>query len=114
MDALGGPYGNYKTGISEKADKPAATFYTMNASEEYIANPGFMKSNIDRVDFCIGVRWQQPIRLTACCTQQVKDYSRYEFSSEWAQAHIASHEQQFPKDLQRAFSIGKAMAEQIG
>ena len=108
------PYGNYKTGVTEKADIPTATFYTMNASEEYIVNPGFMKSNIDRVDMCIGMRWQQPVRLTACCTQQVKDYSRYEFSDEWAQAHIVSHEQQFPKDLQRAFEIGKQMAEQIG
>lgn len=107
------PFGDYKSGKYEKRDIPTATFYTMNATPDFIAEGGMMRPNLDRVDFCVGTRWQQPERIAACCTMQVKDYSRYEFSDEWSAAHLAWRDAHWEDDKQKAFQAGVNMAQKI-
>lgn len=107
------PYGDYKSMRYEKSNIPTATFYTMNAGPEYLENEGPMKTNIDRVDLCVSLRWQKPERIAAFCTMQVKDYSRYEFSEEWTNNHIAWHDAHWEEDKQKAFDAGVNMAKKI-
>ena len=107
------PYGDYKSMRYEHRDIPTATFYTMNATPDYLANEGPMKTNIERVDLCVSLRWQKPERVAACCTMQVRDYSRYEFSDEWTNAHIAWRDAHWEEDKQKAYEAGVNMANKI-
>ena len=107
------PFGDYKTMKFQPEDKPTVTFYTMNATPEYLVNEGPTKTNIERLDFCISIRWQKPERVAACCTMQVKDYSRYEFSDEWTAEHLVWRDAHWQDDLQKAHLAGVNMAKKI-
>ncbi|WP_444210426.1 hypothetical protein [Dialister succinatiphilus] len=48
--------------------------------------------------------------LASCDTLQVPDYSRYRMAS-WDETKKKAHQaEQFPKDLQAAFALGKRLA----
>jgi hypothetical protein len=55
----------------------------------------------------------QPERILALSTKQVKDYSRFEFTDDWAQSHDKWHDEHFAEELQNAFDAGKRMAKQV-
>ena len=50
--------------------------------------------------------------LASCDTLQVPDYSRYRMASWDETKKKAHHAEQFPKDLQAAFDLGKRLASQ--
>ncbi len=93
-----------------KKNVPSAVIYTMNASTEYQEK---MEEIYQRLEQLIGRFFDKPDRILSISTKQVKDYSRFEFSEEWAQAHDKWHEEHFEEELQRSFEAGKRMAEKV-
>lgn len=66
-----------------------------------------MNNTINWIGYIFG---SQPVTCFATNTYQFKDYSRYA-ADLWDEADKKNwHETQFPKDLERAYEIGRQIA----
>lgn len=106
------PFTSYsKSGELSIAPKkiPTAVFSAMNMTDDYRAAQyaGQMNNTINWIGYIFG---SQPVTCFATNTYQFKDYSRYA-ADLWDEADKKNwHETQFPKDLERAYEIGRQIA----
>ena len=100
-------YSNMKGPLSP-GKKATALVYTMNVREEDMAEYG--KTAIVAQGKRLMEHFFAPCEIFLCCdTKQVNDYSRYEFDVFDVPAKLKRHEEVFPKDLERAFALGKRL-----
>lgn len=86
----------------------SACFFTMNAPRDYYRQN--MKASLE-TDVAALKGLNGSLETYACCdTLQVGDYSKYELSLFDPVHKKRIHEEQFPKDLQAAYEIGKRLA----
>lgn len=104
-------YKDYSKSYCPKPGRPSAIIYTMNADENYQESMEPMYQRNEMMLTMTG--FDKPERIKAICTKQVKDYSRFDFTEEHAQAHDKWHDEHFPEELQNAFDAGKRMAEKV-
>lgn len=114
LERLVFPYIRYDENYTAIAPKrlETAVIYTMNVNEKdfetYIGKDdlgplGFFELWIEKV-------YQKPKRICAFNTYQFGDYNKY-FSKVWDEKDKRKHKEEvFPKDLERAYEAGKAMA----
>jgi multimeric flavodoxin WrbA len=81
--------------------------FTMNAPGEYYGN--FFSKLTDMTNQLIG----ESEYVMACQTQQFDDYSKYAASIFDEETIKNRHIEQFPKDLEAAFSMGKNLAKRV-
>ena len=87
--------------------------YTMNATEEQSEQYG-QTANMDHADSIISRMYLRPVRrVVAYFTYQFDDYGKYEVTYFKEEDKRRYREEQFPKDLQRAFDTGAAVARDI-
>lgn len=82
----------------------------MNAGPQF-ANT--VAPNQEHIEGIIGRALQQPERIEALNTVQVKDYSRYDMAGFSAEAKQQWREEHWQQDLQNASDAGRRMAEKI-
>lgn len=102
--------GSYEKGYRSLATKETvvATLYTMNTPKEYAP-----VSAMDNVDMFLGHIFSAPHRICSYNTYQFSDYSKYVVEV-FDEAEKAKHrEEEFPKDLQKAFQLGADIAKQL-
>ena len=101
---------SYDEGVSYyKGKLNIGIIYTMNASKEFFeAN---MKKNMKNTEFFLGAFFGGQVRTYAACdTLQVTDYSKYSMGM-FDEAHKKAHrEEQFPRDLEEAYNMGKDLS----
>ena len=89
---------------------PVAFLYTMNAPESFLPDIrkhlAILENSVAR-----GAGDNAPERVEACCTVQVKDYSRYAMAGLDPAAHLAWHDAHWEADLAAARAAGRRMAE---
>lgn len=107
------PFFRYAEGYPSIAPKKlqTAVIYTMNVPEE-LCNRMY-PDLFNRFEWAVTTTFSQPERITACDTYQFNDYGKYD-----AECFDAAHkkqqlENQLPKDLQKAYKSGAAMAKRI-
>ena len=106
VERLGFPalsYNDYSSNLQGRVD--TVVFFTMNASEEHYcsAYEQRMREYFSALRFLNGTLSLVPV----CDTLQVDDYSKYEMKSFSEEHKRKVHEEEFPKDLAKAFAIGK-------
>ncbi|MBP3848159.1 MAG: flavodoxin family protein [Pyramidobacter sp.] len=93
-----------------KRTVPTAMIYTMNCTEEMMDQvnyPVLLSPNAGALEMLFGYSET----LYSCDTMQFTDYSRYDVTL-FDGDHKAQHrEEQFPKDLQNAFDLGKRLVQ---
>lgn len=88
--------------------KAVALVYTMNVKEEDI--PAYGKDKVISVAKGVMERLFAPCEVLLCTdTKQFDDYSRYEVDYFDVPEKLKRHEEVFPKDLARAYELGKAL-----
>lgn len=89
--------------------KAVGLVYTMNVKEEDI--PTYGKDRVMAVSKGVMEKLFAPCEVFLCTdTRQFDDYSKYEVDYYDVSAKLKRHEEVFPKDLERAFELGKKMA----
>ena len=97
-------YTNRKAPLSPRK-KAVALVYTMNVREEDME--AFGKPPVIARSKGLMERFFAPCEVFLCCdTKQVNDYSRYEFDMFDVPAKLKRHEEIFPNELERAFTLG--------
>ncbi len=95
--------GSYETGYrslsANKAD--VVTIYTMNTTKEFAPVQA-----MDNVDMFLGHIFSPPQRLCSYDTYQFSDYSKYVVEVFNEAKKAKQREQEFPKDLQKAYQLG--------
>ena len=107
MERLFFPFFEYKEGFPSIAPKKlkTAVIYTMNVDES-IANE--MYSNLfGRIEWFMEIAFSKPERICAYDTYQFPDYDKYVCETFDKNHKLKQKEDQLPKDLQKAFDIGK-------
>lgn len=90
--------------------KAVGFLYTMNMKQEQM-EPFGIPSNLRAYQNSLETIFREKLEvLYACNTYQFSDYSRYESSMFSEPEKAAYREIQFPRDLDAAFSMGKALA----
>lgn len=84
--------------------KPTAFIYNMNVTEE-LSNQMYTESIYGTVERFIEYAFGKPYSLKVYDTYQFKDYSLYEHKFD-EEHKIKQKEEQFPKDLEKAYNIG--------
>lgn len=107
------PYLVYDNNYTSIAPKKMATafIYTMNVHEEKMKDYGYLET-FNALESYIGRIFTKPLSMCSNDTYQFSDYSKYKvecFSEEEKRKH---REEQFPIDLQNAFTIGKKLLNQ--
>lgn len=93
--------------------KAVGFLYTMNMRQEQMA-PFHMPSNLGAYQNSLGtVFHEKPEILYACNTYQFSDYEKYESSMFSESEKAAYRAEQFPKDLEAAFEMGKWLAGSV-
>ena len=89
---------------------PVAFLYTMNAPESFLPD---IRRHLAILENAVarGAGDDAPERVEACCTVQVKDYSRYAMAGLDPDAHIAWRDAHWEDDLAKARAAGHRMAE---
>ena len=101
-------YSTVKAPLSPRK-KAVALVYTMNVKEEDI--PLYGKDRVINVAKGVMERLFAPCEVFLCTdTRQFKDYSKYETDMFDVAAKLKRHEEVFPKDLERAFTLGARLA----
>lgn len=91
-----------------KKTVPTAMIYTMNCPEsmvEQVNYPTLLSPNEDALKMLFGYCET----LCACNTYQFTDYSRYDVPMFSEENKAKQREEQFPKDLQNAFELGRRL-----
>lgn len=102
--------GSYEAGYRSIATKKVevVTIYTMNTTMEFAP----VKA-MDNVDMFLGHIFSPPHRLCSYDTYQFSDYSKYVVDV-FNEAEKSRHrENEFPKDLQKAFTLGADIANHL-
>ena len=89
---------------------PTAMIYTMNCPEammEQVNYPVFLSPNEQALKMLFGYCET----LCACNTYQFTDYSRYDVTMFKEEDKARQREEQFPKDLQKAYELGKRLVK---
>jgi len=100
--------GSYEAGYRSLATKKVdvVTIYTMNAKKEFAP----VKA-MDNVDMFLGHIFSTPHRLCSYDTYQFSDYSKYVVDVFNEAEKASQRENEFPKDLQKAYTLGADMAQ---
>ncbi|MBQ9566420.1 MAG: flavodoxin family protein [Synergistaceae bacterium] len=91
-----------------KKTVPTAMIYTMNCPEammEQVNYPTLLSPNEQALKMLFGYSET----LCACNTYQFTDYSRYDVTMFKEEDKARQREEQFPKDLQNAYELGKRL-----
>ena len=97
-------YTNKKGPLSPRK-KATALVYAMNVREEEMEAYG--KNAIVARSKGLMEHFFAPCEVFLCCdAKQVNDYSRYEFDRFDVPAKLKRHDEVFPKELERAFTLG--------
>ena len=102
-------YSNRKPPLSPKK-KAVALVYTMNVSEEFMAEYG-KTAVVERAKGIMENLFGPCEVLLSCDTLQFDDYSRYETDIFDEAAKRKRHAEVFPRELEKAFALGKRLAE---
>lgn len=102
-----------KTEAVEHKKMPIAYIYTMNASEEISRKIGYHDIH-DHFEMGIGMVFTKPEHLYVYETYQFEDYSKYVSDAFDEAERREIRKNQFPKDLNAAFEVGKKIAIQAG
>ena len=87
---------------------PVVLMETMNGTPERNNSQGY-----GSMEFCIQTALGEPEHLVAYNTYQVKNYERFELASFSEEAKRQWRDEHWEQDLQKAFDVGKQMAEKI-
>ena len=87
---------------------PVVLMETMNGTPERNNSQGY-----GSMEYCIQTALGEPERLIAYNTYQVKNYERFELASFSEEAKRQWRDEHWEQDLQKAFDVGKQMAEKI-
>jgi multimeric flavodoxin WrbA len=110
------PYTQFKKGaprISTPKSIPIDYIYTMNVSEDEMKEMGYLQN------FAVTEKWvshifgYEPNRLYSCYTYQYKNYDLYVADTWDIELKKKVREEQFPKDMERAYQMGKQIAEAV-
>lgn len=101
-------YDDYKSTFTGKID--VGIILTMNADQNYYDE--HYKPRMEEYFWPFHFLNGKTEILASCDTLQVPDYSRYRMASWDETKKKAHHAEQFPKDLQAAFNLGKRLASQ--
>jgi multimeric flavodoxin WrbA len=101
------PYLVYDKNYSSIAPKkmPTAFIYTMNVSEEFMDQIGYLKT-FNTIESIIERHFTKPLVMYSNNTYQFDDYSKYESSAFSEEAKATHRKVQFPIDCQKAFELG--------
>ncbi len=108
LERLFFPFSEYKAGFPSIAPKKlkTAVIYTMNVDKEMAQN--IYSDLFDKIEGIFENAFSKPVRLCAYDTYQFSDYDKY-VSEIFDKNHkLKQREEQFPKDLQKAFDAGKS------
>lgn len=99
--------GSYEAGYRSLATKKAdvVTIYTMNTKKEFAP----VKA-MENVDMFLGHIFSPPYRLCSYDTYQFPDYSKYVVDVFNEAEKANQRESEFPKDLQKAYTLGVDIA----
>jgi multimeric flavodoxin WrbA len=100
-------YSNTET--VEHKTMPIACIYTMNVSEELSYQIGYHDIH-DHFEMGLDMVFTKPDHLYVYETYQFKDYSRYVSDSFDEKERAEIRKNRFPKDLKKAFELGKKIA----
>ena len=87
---------------------PVVLMETMNGTPERNNSQGY-----GSMEYCIQTALGEPEHLVAYNTYQVKNYDRFELASFSEKAKRQWRDEHWEQDLQKAFDVGKQMAEKI-
>ena len=87
---------------------PVVLMETMNGTPERNNSQGY-----GSMEYCIQTALGEPEHLIAYNTYQVKNYERFELASFSEEAKRQWRDEHWEQDLQKAFDVGKQMAEKI-
>ena len=107
MERLFFPYFEYKEGYPSIAPKKlkTAVIYTMNVNEN-LASEMYV-GLFSRIEGFMEIAFSKPERICAYDTYQFSDYDKYVCEVFDKNHKLNQREEQFPKDLQKAFDLGK-------
>lgn len=88
---------------------PTAFIYTMNVDEKLSKAMGY-DDLFDKTEIAIDSVFSKPIRYCAFDTYQFNNYSKYKMEMFREEDKRKVRQTQFPKDLKKAFEIGKKIA----
>ena len=111
MERLLFPYLKYSKDHSSLFPKRinTAIIYTMNATEEMLAQMGFGR-HFDLMARVLGMHFGACELLLSIDTLQYGDYDKYESGMFDKEAKAKRHAEVFPEDCSRAFALGVRMA----
>lgn len=111
IERLTFPFFEYKQGYPSIAPKKLKTamIYTMNISEA-LSNQMY-PDMFNKTEFMISTVFEKPVRIFAYDTYQFSDYDKYVVETFDKDKKLKQKQEQFPKDLQKAFDAGKNMLE---
>ncbi len=100
--------GNFMRNLKHKI--PVGLIYTMNVPENLLQNynyPAILGAN----EWALNMLYGYCETLNVCDTYQFSDYSKYECNVFSEEHKRQVKETQFPKDLEKAFDLGKRLTE---
>ena len=100
-----------KTEVVPHKRMPIAYIYTMNASEEISYQIGYHGLH-DHFEMGLGMVFTKPEHLYVYETYQFRDYSKYVSDAFDEKERAEIRKNQFPKDLENAFELGRRIAIQ--
>ena len=102
------PFFEYKEGYPSIAPKKpkTAVIYTMNVNEN-LGNEIYADL-FKKVEGFMEIAFNKPVRICAFDTYQFSDYDKYVCEVFDKNHKLKQREEQFPKDLQKAFEAGKS------
>ena len=108
------PYMQYKHGYPNLVQKkiPTACVYTMNVKEEEMLADGYLEY-MKLFEIFLENYFQKPLILRSFNTYQFDDYSKYVCEVFSEEEKAAWREEHFPKDCQKAVSIGEKLTSKI-
>ena len=108
LERLGFSLGSYEQAYRSLAPKKldVVTIYTMNTTPEY--QP---QNAMDNVDMFLGHIFSKPRRLCSYNTYQFSNYSKYVVEVFDEAEKALYRDQNFQKDLDSAYALGKIIAE---
>ncbi len=107
------PFFEYKEGYPSIAPKKlkTAVIYTMNINEE-LANQMY-QDLFNRFEWFIEIAFSKPQRICVYDTYQFLNYDRYVCEIFDKNHKLKQREEQFPKDLEKAYNSGVKMAQEV-
>lgn len=107
------PYMQYKEGYPTLVEKkiPTACIYTMNVDGKEMIEGGY-RQNMELWENFLTWYYSKPLIAYAFNTYQFDDYSKYICETFNETDKAKQREEQFPKDLQKAYELGQKLLKQ--